>query len=163
MQLELWDTAGIERFATLSSSYFQSASGAILCYAIDNHDSFDMLSQHILDTVMHSRTAKMFLCGIKQDLSNEESVTDDDIKDFMGQCDAVVSGVYRVSCKTGEGVAEMFSDVAQVLFHEAEQKFDPSRVKAHEPVPVQPAQKSSCCWGWDWLENWWEELQGCRW
>ena len=146
IQLELWDTAGIERFATLSASYFQSASAAILCYAIDDRDSFNMISQHLLEIIMHSDTAKVFLCGSKKDLiqHDEGEVTPTDVEDFKLQCDRVLSGFYRVSCKTGENVREMFDDIAFILSREAKLKFDPSKVKPQRQMPPLE-NKQNCC------------------
>lgn len=34
---------------------------------------------------------------------------------FCEQCHNLVSGVYKTSCKTGQGVEEMFSDIAKQL------------------------------------------------
>ena len=34
---------------------------------------------------------------------------------FCEQCHNLVSGVYKTSCKTGEGVEEMFRDIAKQL------------------------------------------------
>ncbi len=141
--MELWDTAGMERFATLSSSYFQSSSAAILCYALNNRDSFNMLSQHILDIIMHSNTAKIFLCGNKKDLEEFE-VSSEDLVAFEAECDAVLSAMFQVSCKTGEGVKEMFQNLAEQLQKEAEEKFDPSRVQAHAAMTPE-GQAQTCC------------------
>lgn len=42
-------------------------------------------------------------------------VTDADIEDFIEQCQNLISGVYKISCKTGEGVHEMFVDIVTIL------------------------------------------------
>lgn len=34
---------------------------------------------------------------------------------FSEQCHNLISGTYKTSCKTGEGVEEMFTDIAQQL------------------------------------------------
>ena len=34
---------------------------------------------------------------------------------FCEQCHNLVSGIYKTSCKTGEGVSEMFQDIANQL------------------------------------------------
>ena len=147
-QVELWDTAGIERFATMSSSYFQSACGAILCFSLDDRESFGLLSQHLLDTAMHSKNSKIFLCGNKTDLVRENDnfdkyVAEQDIEDFSESCGTAVSGSYRVSCRTGEGVKEMFKHIASVLYSNQYDKFDPSKIKVHEPMGEDVSKK--CC------------------
>ena len=59
--------------------------------------------------------AKIFLCGNKYDLKSRIQVTDADMEGFCEQCRNLVSGVYKTSCKTGEGVNEMFQDIAKQL------------------------------------------------
>ena len=142
--MELWDTAGIERFATLAASYFQGATAALLCYSINNRESFNILAHHILDIVMHSETAKIFLCGSKLDL-NDEQVTDQDIQDFLVQCDAVLSGTYRISSKTNEGVQDMFKDIAAKLITDAKERSDSTTIRPGESSSIGPQQSQKCC------------------
>lgn len=71
-QLQLWDTGGMERVASVTSSYYKFAEGAILVFALDNASSFHALSQHLLDIVTYAENAKIFLCGNKADLCTKE-------------------------------------------------------------------------------------------
>ena len=40
-KLEIWETAGQERFSTITASYFRGAQGAILVYDFSKRDSFE--------------------------------------------------------------------------------------------------------------------------
>ena len=42
-------------------------------------------------------------------------VSDADIENLCEQCNNLVSAVYKTSCKTGEGVEDMFVDIARQL------------------------------------------------
>ena len=42
-------------------------------------------------------------------------MTDTDIEALCEQCNNLVSGVYKTSCKSAEGVEEMFLDIARQL------------------------------------------------
>lgn len=68
VQLQLWDTGGMERVASVTSSYYKFAEAAILVFALDNLASFHALSQHMLDIVSYAENAKIVLCGNKADL-----------------------------------------------------------------------------------------------
>jgi len=115
MKLQLWDTGGMERVASITSSYYKHSEAAILVFALDNPDTFHILSQHLLDIVTYAENAKIFLCGNKFDQKNKIQISDSDMEAFCEQCHNLVSGIYKTSCKTGEGVEEMFSDIANQL------------------------------------------------
>ena len=61
VKLQLWDTGGMERVASITSSYYKYSEAAILVFALDNPDSFHVLSQHLLDIVTYAENAKIFL------------------------------------------------------------------------------------------------------
>lgn len=135
VKLQLWDTGGMERVASITSSYYKFAEAAILVFSLDSQDSFNILSQHLLDVVTYAENAKIFLCGNKTDLVTPQqqpgvaqdhnrpgscdsacpAITDADMEAFCEQCHNLISCIYRTSCKSGEGVDEMFSDIARQL------------------------------------------------
>ncbi|KAB0798405.1 hypothetical protein PPYR_09398 [Photinus pyralis] len=83
LKLQLWDTGGMERIASITSSYYKFAEAAIIVFSLDNSASFHSLSQHLLDVVTYAESAKIFLCGNKSDLEGEKpQVTDADIETF---------------------------------------------------------------------------------
>jgi len=115
IKLQLWDTGGMERVASITSSYYKYSEAAILVFALDNPDTFHILSQHLLDIVTYAENAKIFLCGNKFDQRSRIQITDSDMEAFCEQCHNLVSGIYKTSCKTGEGVDSMFQDIAKQL------------------------------------------------
>lgn len=78
----MWDTGGMERIASVTSSYYKFADAAVLVFALDSTDSFNMMSQHLLDIVSYAENAKIFLCGNRSDLRSQIQVTDEDMTDF---------------------------------------------------------------------------------
>lgn len=115
MKLQLWDTGGMERVASITSSYYKYSEAAILVFALDRPDTFHVLAQHLLDIVTYAENAKIFLCGNKYDLKSKIQVTDADMEGFSEQCRNLVSGIFKTSCKTGEGVDAMFTEIAKQL------------------------------------------------
>ncbi|CAI4218895.1 unnamed protein product [Parascedosporium putredinis] len=49
IKLQLWDTAGTERFRSVSRSYYRGAAGAILVYDITSHTSFRAIQPFLND------------------------------------------------------------------------------------------------------------------
>lgn len=152
LQLTLWDTGGMERMSFIGSSYYRGAQAALLCYSVNNRDTFTILSQYILDIVMNAEGAKIFLCGNMADQTPSPSdpvVTDADLEQFTGQCEDVLSGVYRVSCKDSSGLLDMFADMARVLHRDAMSKMtlrgDLVRPGLSPEQEYSSEKKSRCC------------------
>ncbi|CAH2104567.1 unnamed protein product [Euphydryas editha] len=143
VKLQLWDTGGMERIASVTSSYYKYAEAAILVFSLDNSSSFHILSQHLLDIVTYAENAKIFLCGNKSDLEGSSpQVTDADIENFCEQCHNLISSTYKTSCKTGQGLDDMFLDIAHQLVECNRSKYELQRLdhnsfKISQPEPPE--------------------------
>jgi small GTP-binding protein len=72
IKLQLWDTAGTERFRSVSRSYYRCAAGAILVYDITSHKSFTGLGGFLNDArALASPNLTMLLVGNKLDLARD--------------------------------------------------------------------------------------------
>ncbi|KAI1761751.1 P-loop containing nucleoside triphosphate hydrolase protein [Hypoxylon sp. FL1150] len=75
IKLQLWDTAGTERFRSVSRSYYRGAAGAILCYDLTSHNSFRALQPFLNDArALASPNLTMVLVANKLDLANDTLV-----------------------------------------------------------------------------------------
>ena len=73
ISLELWDTAGDERFRAVSRSYYRNADACLLCYDVGNRQSFldiDQWYQEVLQYV-ENKNVLLYLVGCKSDLMKE--------------------------------------------------------------------------------------------
>lgn len=85
IKLQLWDTAGTERFRSVSRSYYRGAAGAILVYDISSHASFASLPTFLMDArALASPSLTVLLAGNKRDLATDPlphaSFTDDGMR-----------------------------------------------------------------------------------
>ncbi|CAK3755690.1 ras family [Lecanosticta acicola] len=72
IKLQLWDTAGTERFRSVSRSYYRGAAGAVLVYDVCDQRSFDGLGEFLSDArSLGSRELSVVLAGNKRDLVKE--------------------------------------------------------------------------------------------
>ena len=70
IKLQLWDTAGTERFRSVSRSYYRGAAGAILVYDVSSHASFAALPTFLMDArALASPNLTVLLAGNKSDLA----------------------------------------------------------------------------------------------
>lgn len=71
IKLQLWDTAGTERFRSVSRSYYRGAAGAILVYDVASLASFNALPTFLSDArALASPNLTVILAGNKSDLTD---------------------------------------------------------------------------------------------
>ncbi|KAL8181469.1 UNVERIFIED_CONTAM: hypothetical protein K2H54_002807 [Gekko kuhli] len=112
VQISLWDTAGEERFLSLSSCYYRDADAALLTYSLQSPTSFDSLAHWVFVAQQYCGDADIFLLGNKSDL--ESRVPEEKAERFATEHST--SGRYRVSAKTGENVDRCLQEVVEQLF-----------------------------------------------
>lgn len=112
ISLRLYDTGGLERIGSISNSYYKFSDAVLLVFARNNLDSFNCLSQHLLEVLSLAENAKLYLVSNKADISECE-VSDDDVRTFMEQFPNIEE-CFQVSCKTNNpSVDNMFCRIAQ--------------------------------------------------
>ncbi|KAK5001349.1 GTPase Ypt4, partial [Cryomyces antarcticus] len=74
VKLQLWDTAGTERFRSVSRSYYRGAAGAVLVYDVSSLASFNALPTFLADArALGSPHLAVLLAGNKADLADEHN------------------------------------------------------------------------------------------
>lgn len=138
----------MERIASVTSSYYKFAEAAILVFALDNESSFHSLSQHLLECVTYAENAKIFLVGNKSDVDSEEEVTESDMQMFCEQCHGLITGIFRTSCKTGDGIDEMFQQIADILVESNRSRMELQALEQHGfkiSTPEENVEESCLC------------------
>ena len=87
IKLQLWDTAGTERFRSVSRSYYRGAAGAILMYDVSSRHSFASLPTFLMDArALASPNLSVLLAGNKVDLASENTVHNDELLEEVTRC-----------------------------------------------------------------------------
>ena len=138
-QLQLWDTAGIERYASLSPNYYKQSSAVIVCYATDNRLSLSSIANHVTVAASYCSCVPpvYFLCGSRSDCLSTDVVTGSDLEHLPSHLPVEVAASYTVSSATGRGVEDMFLDVVRRLV-------DKYRNAADKTPPVTVVTESHC-------------------
>ena len=138
IKLQIWDTCGQEVYRSLISSFYRSASLAIVVYSIDNEESFTHIEKWLNDIKTQSNPdVKIFLIGNKADLEDKRQVTKESGEKFYK--DHKLSFFTETSAKTGFNVQNVFIEVAKELYKQHEEiKNRVSRPGSMAPVPYTP-------------------------
>ncbi|KAH8598045.1 P-loop containing nucleoside triphosphate hydrolase protein [Bisporella sp. PMI_857] len=113
-RLNLLDTAGQERFRTLSNSYYRGAHGVILVYDMSNRDSFHAMERWFDEAESNAIPgAKKYLVGSKLDKAASARV----VKYEEGEALAVRHDCQfcEVSSKTRENVRKPFVEIVDAI------------------------------------------------
>ena len=115
VKLQIWDTCGQEVYRSLISSFYRSASLAIIVYSIENANSFNNIEKWLNDIKTQSNPdVKIFLIGNKADLEDKRKITKATGEKFCQ--DHQISFFAETSAKTGFNVENVFVEVAKELY-----------------------------------------------
>eukprot|EP01129_Flabellula_baltica_P004585 TRINITY_DN15_c1_g1_i1.p1 TRINITY_DN15_c1_g1~~TRINITY_DN15_c1_g1_i1.p1 ORF type:complete len:196 (-),score=48.76 TRINITY_DN15_c1_g1_i1:42-629(-) len=109
VKLQIWDTAGHEKFRTMTSSYYRGSHGILIVYDISNRDSFKNVTKWISETENYApENNQMIVVGNKSDLG-ERAVQYEE-----GEALALSFGLLfkEVSAKDNHNIDELFQDLA---------------------------------------------------
>jgi small GTP-binding protein len=137
MDVQIWDTAGQEKFKSLSPLYFRNAAAAVCVFSLTSKASFVNLKGCIDDFVKVAGTsASVFIAANKCDLVDEFEVAMDEAVEWA---QANRYPIFKTSAKTGEGIKEMFKELLAELYR--------TRVKGRMNLSLKgnKNQKSGCC------------------
>lgn len=106
IKLQLLDTAGQERFKTITTAHYRNAMGILLVYDITNDQSFRNIEEWLKNIEKHtSQPVNKILVGNKTDLAAQRKVSTEDGKKLAEQLDMAF---YETSAKDKTMVDEAF-------------------------------------------------------
>ena len=113
--LEIWDTAGQEKFRSLTQLFYKEASAAILVYDITRKNSFDEIKNYWIKQVKEKSPNNVIIALVanKIDLFENEEVEEKVARDFANNERALFM---MTSAKNKEGIDELFENVANKIF-----------------------------------------------
>jgi small GTP-binding protein len=143
IKLQIWDTAGQEKFRSIAKSYFRHAVGVILVYDITDRKSFDDLSSWLNDVHQFSDpNASIALIGNKLDRAAERAVTTAEAQLFASSHQLTY---LETSALGGDNVNEAFHRAAKAVYEKAEGGLLMTRTVTSGPSIQAGGGGSSCC------------------
>ena len=111
ISLDIWDTAGQEKYKSLTKFFYKDAAAAILVYDITQKDSFENMKNYWYEQLQEfgSKNIILGVAGNKCDMYDKEEVNENEAKQFAEKIGAFF-GI--TSAKNNTGINDLFMNAA---------------------------------------------------
>jgi len=146
IKVQVWDTAGEERYRSITNAYYRGAEGILIVFDLTNEESFKSIQNWINEVTVFTGKDVIIIClGNKSDLKSE--ISKNIIDEFKKKTNLEI---FNVSAKTGEGVEEAFKHIIELLIKKNTDKKEennainltPNTNNNNSPTDKK---KESCC------------------
>ena len=112
LKFEIWDTAGQEKYRSLTTLFYKDANAAVMVYDVTRKESFEELKNYWSGQIRDSSPENIILAiaGNKSDLIEHEVVDEGEARDFAKELGAIF---VSTSAKNSEGINNLFEEIAK--------------------------------------------------
>ena len=151
LKRDIWDTAGQEKYRSLTKFFYKDAAIAILVYDITQQQSFNELSEYWTKQLIDCSSENLIIgiAGNKCDLLTEEIVSENEVKELATKIGATFQ---LTSAKTNIGIDTLFQKLGErfLTLNNVEQTIeDDERNKrkrfSTKLVKDDKKKKKTCC------------------
>ncbi|KAJ7309902.1 hypothetical protein JRQ81_007985 [Phrynocephalus forsythii] len=118
--LQIWDTAGQEKFKCIASAYYRGAEVIITVFNLADIQTLEHTKQWLEDALRENSpgSSAVFLVGTKKDLVSDAECERTEA-DAVHMANRMQAEYWSVSAKTGEHVEDFFCRVAALAFEKS--------------------------------------------
>ena len=148
--IQVFDTAGEERFRSITSSYFRMAEYFLLIFDLTNRNSFDAIPEWIALLKEYVEKPKFMIIGNKSDLEKNK-IPDDEINDALEgkeQFKINDENFIKVSAKTGKNINYAFDYLLNLIEKNIDENDDEEIIIKNKPknkLKKNAKKKMKCC------------------
>ena len=142
--IQIFDTAGQERFRSLTESYFHLGDGAFVVFDLTNKNSLISISGWIKNVIEKKPNVKMIILGNKDDLKDRQ-IPEDEINEVLEENN--ISNYIRVSAKNGTNIEKAFEEMIDLFENNnnEDENNENGKVKGQKLENKTAKKKLSCC------------------
>eukprot|EP00727_Mastigamoeba_balamuthi_P010762 m51a1_g6308 putative ras-related protein rab-18 (206) ;mRNA; r:319830-321200 len=144
VNLTIWDTAGQEKFRSLTSSYYRGTHAIVLVYDVTKKETFEHVGQWLNEVRLYSTNpdAVLVLVGNKTDKA-ERQVSRDQGVEFARSNGMLF---FECSAKTREGIQQAFDEMVCKMIETPSLWGDGVQRKPKPIQSPQPDQQGGACY-----------------
>ncbi|NXC67668.1 RAB17 protein, partial [Anhinga anhinga] len=145
VKLEIWDTAGQEKYHSVCHLYYRGAHAALLIYDITNKETLKRAKMWLRDLEKEFLPDEIViaLVGNKMDLAAEREVTTEEGEEFARTKDLLFM---ETSAKSNHQVNDIFMAIAQKLLQWEQEKASTPSQHGKSTVDLgESGVRTACC------------------
>ena len=142
VRIQIWDTAGQEKYKSITKNLFLKVMGALVLYDITNEESFTKLKEWVeLIKEECDRHIKILIIGNKSDLESQRAIDKEDAMKYANE-----EKVQYIECssKTGENVEKAIIMLSEKILESTEISMD-SSLMLDSTLLSSNIKKRKCC------------------
>ena len=138
VKIQIWDTAGQDRFRSITKNYYKGAHGIILIYDVTSRKTFDNVKNWVAQ-IKEEVTDKVsiILVGNKIDVVDGRKVQTEEGQKMAKECGL---SFFETSAKSGQNIDSTFNELVKKTV-EAYSKVDEKGTK----LSSKKSKKKGCC------------------
>ncbi|KAF6032499.1 RAB10 [Bugula neritina] len=144
IKLQIWDTAGQDRFHTITTSYYRGAMGIMLVYDITNQRTFDNISKWLSNIDEHANEdVEKMLLGNKADMEDKRQISSEKAMMVAKQHNIPFM---ETSAKTNINVEKAFMDLSASILEKMDKQAGRDGPSSETVVNLSSSSsKKKCC------------------
>ena len=139
IRIQIWDTAGQEKYKAITKNLFLRVMGALIIYDITNQKSYNILKQWVKMIKEECPHMQIIIIGNKSDLEDERAISQDEVMDYVKE--EKVEYI-ETSCLTGENVKKSVITLCEKIL---EKKDNGPEISFMLDNSVDMPKKKKCC------------------
>ena len=142
IKLQIWDTAGQDRFRAITKNYYKGANGIILIYDVTSQKTFDNVKNWV--TQIREEASKdviVYLCGNKIDKKEFRVINNED---GVKMAQEFGFPFHETSAKEGININETFEDLVEKI-DSVYSKLDIKIKKTKKNKIFNANNRNNCC------------------
>ena len=142
IKVQIWDTAGHERFRSITYSYYRGANAIIIVFDLSDKKSFISITEWLKQIEKHANANVFkFLVGNKSDLVDERKVTYEEAKQYADEHELPY---IETSAKEGINITELFDSSIKSFLSNAKNFIGDKNIKLNSQN-ANASEKNACC------------------
>ena len=152
VHVDIFDTAGQEKYKSLSDNYYKKANCCLLVYDISNRKTFEEIKNYYNPKIKENcqKYLKVILLGNKADLEKEREIPSEEASEFAMKNNYIFM---ESSCMTNTNVSNAFETLIEITNRESiinriQNKKCKNMVLSREDYNIKEKRhfsKTSCC------------------